>query len=103
MFGSIPNCKDTAYLNFDGGFKGDTMSVIVDNKLTFTKILTSDLSTSYAETIAIPKTKKMIVTIKVNKQTFEYFKFNKDFCTTHLNYYDKKLSLTYTNQIMVYE
>lgn len=103
MFGSIPNRKDTAFLNFDGGFKGDTILIILDGKNKYTKIFASDFSTGYAGSIAVPKTKKMVITIKLNGQSFGSFKFNKDFCITHVNYHDKIMSLTYTNQIYIYE
>jgi hypothetical protein len=102
-FGVITNRNDTAFLNFDGGFKSDTILVILDNKIRYTRILNSDFSTSYAETISIPKTKKMRITIKLNNRIFDSFKFNKDFSTAHINYYNNKLSLTYTNKTYIYE
>ncbi len=99
----IHNQVDSAYIKFDSGFENDTIVIIVDNSIKCTKILYSDPSTWYAGSISIPKTNKTLVTIYLNGQIFESFSFDKKFTVTHLNYYNKKLTLTYTNKVYEYD
>ncbi len=103
MFGSIANDKDSADFIFDDGFNNDNITIIIDNHIKYSQVLTSEESTAHAGNISVPKTKNMEVIIIINGISFETFKFNKDFCTAHLNYSNKKLNLTYTNQVYIYD
>jgi hypothetical protein len=99
----ISNRSDSAYINFDGGFTADTVTIIVDNKIKSKSMFSSGESTSYAGYIAVPKTKQMTISIDINGRTFQPFKFNKKFCVIHFNYYDNKLQATYTDRVYVYD
>ena len=103
MYGTIPNDKDSAAFIFDGGFKNDSITIIINNNIKYSKVFNSEWSTAHAGSIRIPKTKEMNITICINDKSFVSFKFNKDFSIVHLNYYEKKLKLVYTNQVYIYD
>jgi hypothetical protein len=103
VYKKIVNRQDSAYFNMDGGFVNDTVTIIVDGKIKLRGVFTSGESTDYAGFIAIPKTKQTVITIKINGHIFQSFDFNKNFYLVHLDYYEKKLQLTYTNRIYEYD
>jgi len=98
-----PNDPDYAYLHFDGGFKNDTVFISIDNKQKHKKIFETEWSTGYAGELKIRKTKNMVISVRINDQVFESFKFDKNFTYGHFSFYGKKLLITYTNKIYIYE
>ena len=100
---NMDNRLDSAYFELDGGFEKDTVTIIINNKIESKGVFISSESLDHAGSMTVQKTKEMIVTIKINGRFFQSFNFNKNYCSAHLNYYDKKLKLTFTNRIYEYD
>jgi hypothetical protein len=97
------NSKDSAKVFFDGGFFKDTVTICINETTKYRNIFESDPSIDLAGIITILKTKNTIIKIQINSDIYESFKLESLYPIIHINYFNKKLTLTYTNKIYEYD
>lgn len=84
---TIISYSDSLKINFDGGFKGDTILIKSGTKSYNIKSLKSDPLFGYAESLRIPKLKgKQRLFIFINGQFAGSLKLRKKYSEVHVNY-----------------
>ena len=97
-------CQDSINVAFEGGFQGDTVQVTSGGQVMFGQRLKTELSLGLAKIIRIRKSKDMELLLEINGLRAEEIEWPEDYCQMRVKYHggDRKLEVTFTNQLLVY-
>lgn len=98
----IVTCMDLATVSFEGGFREDTVALLLNGELFSEQVLSSDPVLGFAGIQRIPLVVGMEMQLTINERQTEVFRWPEGWCQVRIGYHEGSVSAVFTNRVLVY-